>query len=67
MPIIIVMKPVSQCVRNELKNETEKETITVLLIFSTDGRIMPPMVVFPFMRLNKALIDGVPIDWFIGR
>ncbi|KAJ8911934.1 hypothetical protein NQ315_016275 [Exocentrus adspersus] len=33
----------------------------------TDGRTVPPMVVFPFIRPNKALIDSVPTSWFIDR
>ncbi|KAJ8941790.1 hypothetical protein NQ314_010278 [Rhamnusium bicolor] len=36
-------------------------------VFSADGKTLTPMVVFPFMRPNKAIIDSVPSGWFIGR
>ena len=51
----------------EIKKGSEKKTITVLLVFSADGKTLTPMVVFPFIRPNKAIIDSVPSGWFIGR
>lgn len=51
----------------EIKKGSEKETITVLLVFSADGQIVSPMVVFPFVRPNKVIIDSIPADWLLGR
>jgi hypothetical protein len=51
----------------EVKKGNEKETITVLLVFSADGRTLTPMVVFPFVRPNKAIVDSIPSGWFLGR
>jgi hypothetical protein len=50
-----------------VKKGNEKETITVLLVFSADGRTLTPMVVFPFVRPNKAIVDSIPSGWFLGR
>ncbi|KAG5872084.1 hypothetical protein JTB14_006430 [Gonioctena quinquepunctata] len=52
---------------HEIERGSEKETITVLLVFSADGKTLTPMVVFPFVRPNKAIVDSVPSEWFIGR
>nr|XP_023029870.1 uncharacterized protein LOC111517824 [Leptinotarsa decemlineata] len=51
----------------EIRRGSEKEAITVLLVFSEDGKTVSPMVVFPFVRPNKAIVDSVPSEWFIGR
>lgn len=45
----------------------EKETITVLLVFSAAGKTAVPMVVFPYIRPPKAVIDSMPSDWILGR
>lgn len=44
----------------------EKETITVLLVFSAIGKIVPPMVVFPYKRPPKDVINSMRPDWFLG-
>lgn len=45
----------------------EKETITVLLIFSADGKTIPPMVVFPYIRPPKDIVESMNNEWCLGR
>lgn len=45
----------------------EKETITTLGVFSADGDILPPCVVFPYVRPPKDVISSMPDDWFLGK
>ncbi|GBP80747.1 Chimeric ERCC6-PGBD3 protein [Eumeta japonica] len=46
---------------------SEKETLTVLLVFSAAGDTVPPMVVFPYIRPPREVIESMPLDWFLGR
>ncbi|KAJ8967707.1 hypothetical protein NQ314_002653, partial [Rhamnusium bicolor] len=32
-----------------------------------DGRIGPPVVVFPYIRPPKALVESMPADWILGK
>lgn len=50
-----------------VKSGKEKENITVLITFSASGDICPPLVVFPYMRPPKALVENVPGNWVIGK
>ena len=45
----------------------EKETLTVLMVFSADGNMLPPMVVFPYLRPPKDVVASMPEGWFLGR
>lgn len=51
----------------ERKRGNEKETITVLLVFNADGKIVYPLVVFPYIRPPKAVVDSMPSGWFLGK
>ncbi|KAJ8951782.1 hypothetical protein NQ314_007638 [Rhamnusium bicolor] len=51
----------------ELQKGSEKETITVLLVFSASGDTVHPMVVFPYIRPPMSVIKSMPPDWFLGR
>ena len=44
----------------------EKETITVLLFISAEGKVLPPLIVYPYVRLPAAIADSVPQEWVIG-
>lgn len=43
-----------------IKNNNEKENITVLLVFSANGKLCPPLVIFPYVRPPKALVNNMP-------
>nr|CAH7740421.1 unnamed protein product [Callosobruchus chinensis] len=45
----------------------EKENITVFMMFSADGAVCPPFVVFPYVRPPKALVKSMPPRWVLGR
>ena len=45
----------------------DKETITVLLFITATGKIMTPMIVFPYIRLPVDVAKSVPSDWIIGK
>lgn len=45
----------------------EKEAITVLLIFSADGKTVHPLVVFPYIRPPKDVVQSMPQNWILGR
>lgn len=51
----------------ELKQGSEKETVTVLLIFSAAGQTVPPMVVFPYVRPPANVVNSMPANWFLGK
>lgn len=50
-----------------VKIGNEKANITVLLVFTANGKIGPPLVVFPYIRPPKALIESMPPNWILGR
>ncbi|CAH0721510.1 unnamed protein product, partial [Brenthis ino] len=45
----------------------EKEAITVLAFFSANGDILPPCVVFPYIRPPKDVVNSMPDSWFLGK
>lgn len=45
----------------------EKEAVTVLAFFSAMGDILPPCVVFPYIRPPKDVVNSMPNDWFLGK
>lgn len=51
----------------EIKNNKEKENITVYMSFNASGKICPPLIVLPYLRPPKAVIDNMPKSWILGR
>lgn len=51
----------------EQKKASEKEAITVLLVFSAAGITVHPMVVFPYIRPPASVVKSMPDSWFLGR
>lgn len=49
-----------------IQKGSEKETITCLFTFSANGGTVTPMVVFPYVRPPKDVIDSVPDSWCIA-
>ncbi|KAJ8952536.1 hypothetical protein NQ314_007519 [Rhamnusium bicolor] len=45
----------------------EKDNITVLIFFTASGKICPPLILFPYIRPPKALVDSMPSNWVLGR
>lgn len=51
----------------QIKTSQEKENITVLIVFNASGDICPPLVVFPYIRPPRAVVDSMPPDWVLGK
>nr|CAI5826805.1 unnamed protein product [Callosobruchus analis] len=45
----------------------EKEAITVLAVITAAGNILPPCVVFPYVRPPKDVIKSLPDGWLLGK
>lgn len=45
---------------NIVKTGNSKDNITVLICFTADGRLCPPLVIFPYVRPPRALVDSMP-------
>lgn len=43
-----------------------KTNLTVMFSFRADGKMVPPMIIYPYKRLPKEIIDSVPKGWGIG-
>lgn len=50
-----------------VKLGNEKDNLTVLIVFSANGVTCPPLVLFPYIRPTRAVIDSMPPDWVLGR
>lgn len=50
-----------------IKNNNEKENITVLIVFSASGKLCQPLVIFPYIRPPKAIVNNMPESWVLGR
>ncbi|KAJ8926264.1 hypothetical protein NQ314_021385 [Rhamnusium bicolor] len=46
---------------------SEKEQITVMATFSADGKVVPPMLIFPYKKMPKVIVESVPENWALGR
>ena len=51
----------------EVMEGNEKETLTVLGTFSADGAVLPPMIVYPYVKIPKEICAHVPANYAIGR
>lgn len=45
----------------------EKDTITVLAMMTASGELLPPLVIFPYIRPPKEIVMSVPKNWFMGK
>ncbi|KAG5858417.1 hypothetical protein JTB14_010103 [Gonioctena quinquepunctata] len=50
-----------------IKFGQEKDNITTLVVFSADGEVAPPLVVFPYVRPPKAVVENMPPKWVLGK
>nr|CAI5843653.1 unnamed protein product [Callosobruchus analis] len=51
----------------KIVNGKEKEAITVLAVITAAGNILPPCVVFPYVRPPKDVIKSLPDGWLLGK
>lgn len=62
-----VLGPVKMNNFYEIAKNNEKENITVLCTYSTNGSILSPMIIYPFKRIPNYIYQSVPGHWGIGR
>lgn len=51
----------------EVNPGSEKETVTVLLVFSAHGDVLHAMLIFPHIRPPASAIRFMPPTWFLRR
>lgn len=52
---------------NIVKQGNSKDNLTVLITFTADGRLCPPLVIFPYVKPPKILVERMPSDWVLGK
>jgi hypothetical protein len=51
----------------EIEHACAKLNITTMFTFAADGKVVPPMIVYPYVRIPLEIQESVPADWGIGR
>ena len=50
----------------DLKRGNEKDTLTVLGTFSADGSVLPGMIIYPYQRPPREVVESIPAPWALG-
>ena len=50
----------------EIAPGTEKSNLTFLATVSADGKLIAPLIIYPYQRVPKDIVQSVPDDFFIG-
>lgn len=50
-----------------VKQGSEKENITVLILFNAEGKFASPLVLFPYVRPPRYIVDNMPSGWILGK
>ncbi|KAG5866406.1 hypothetical protein JTB14_004562 [Gonioctena quinquepunctata] len=50
-----------------VKHGNERENLTVLVTMTADGRLCPPVMVFPYVKPPKAVVESMPPHWILGK
>lgn len=51
----------------EVKQGKSKENLKALVTFTADGRICLPVVVFPYVKPPRSLVQSMPANWILGK
>ena len=51
----------------EILAGSEKDTLTVLGTFAANGVLVPGMIIYPYVKPPRELVESVPEGWSIGR
>ena len=51
----------------EIKTGSEKESITVLVTINAKGKILPPMIIYPYERVPSDIVRNMNPEWVAGR
>ncbi|KAJ8969200.1 hypothetical protein NQ314_001871 [Rhamnusium bicolor] len=52
---------------NIVKPGNAKENLTALITFTADGRLCPPLIIFPYVKPPRAVVDSMPSEWILGK
>lgn len=51
----------------QIKKGNEKDNITVLVMFSANGVLCPPCVVYPYVKPPRVIAESMPPEWILGK
>lgn len=51
----------------EVDKGKAKSAITAMFTFSASGKVVPPMLIYPYQRLPSVIVNSVPDNWGIGH
>ncbi|KAJ8912480.1 hypothetical protein NQ315_014580 [Exocentrus adspersus] len=51
----------------EVSHGNPKENLTVLVTFTADDRLCPPVVVFPYVKPPRVIVESMPPSWILGK
>lgn len=51
----------------EVDKGKAKAAVTAMFSFSANGKLVPPMLIYPYQRLPSAIVNSVPETWGIGH
>lgn len=63
----LVIGPVNFKNFYEIKDGSEKESITCLVNANASGQNAPPMIVFPYVRIPREIAQNTNPEWALGR
>ncbi|XP_028159878.1 uncharacterized protein LOC114352467 [Ostrinia furnacalis] len=52
---------------HQIEAGDENDILTVLLTLNASGQVCPPLVIFPYLRLPKAVTDNTLKEWTFGK
>ncbi|KAJ8911938.1 hypothetical protein NQ315_016280 [Exocentrus adspersus] len=52
---------------NIVQPGNSKENLTALITFLADGRLCPPLIIFPYVKPPRAVVDSMPEGWVLGK
>lgn len=50
----------------EVDGGAAKSALTVMFSFSASGSCVPPMIIYPYVRIPDEIMRGVPLGWGVG-
>lgn len=51
----------------EIDQGTSKAAVTCMFSFSASGNVVPPMIIYPYVRIPAEISNSVPESWGIGH
>lgn len=63
---------IGECGKAALKvGPSDKENVTVLITINANGKLAPPLTIYPYQRVQRAILDNAPNNavpkWVFGK